>query len=256
MKTVTLTAESIHAGDLILVNAHYPYVEDALAHRYVPVHPMTDTILLEHSAVKALAMLMEELDGWNSICAVSGWRSREEQQEIYTQSLAEHGEEFTAKFVALPGCSEHQTGFAIDLGLKQDSIDFICPDFPYTGICQSFRERASSFGFIERYPRGKENITGIAHEPWHFRYVGTPHAEIMAEHDLALEEYHDFLKQYRYGQKHYLHFVQGVCFSVSFLEARPTGDTQFEIDAHIPFSVSGNNMDGFIITERREQNEK
>lgn len=64
--------------------------------------------------------------------------------------LQENGTEFTAKFVAMPGHSEHQTGLAIDLGLRQPDIDFIRPAFPYEGICQKFRELAPAFGFIER----------------------------------------------------------------------------------------------------------
>lgn len=117
---------------------------------------------------------MAELDGWRYITAVSGWRSQEEQREIYLQSLLENGEEFTNQFVASPGHSEHQTGLAIDLGLKQPDIDFLRPYFPYKGICQTFRELSTDYGFIERYQAGKEAITGIAHEPWHFRYVGVP----------------------------------------------------------------------------------
>ncbi len=60
-------------------------------------------------------------------------------------------------------------------------------------ICQTFREKAAKYGFILRYPAGKEHITGIGHEPWHFRYVGVPHAEIMASEGLTLVEYTDFL---------------------------------------------------------------
>lgn len=251
MKAVSLARRFVHGGNLILVNAQYPYHETAQAHMCVPVNATESTVLLEYGAVNALSALMKQLNGWKEICAISGWRSMEEQKEIYAQSLEENGQEFTKKFVALPGCSEHQTGLAIDLALKQDNIDFICPDFPYAGICQTFREKAVHFGFIERYPQGKEQITGIAHEPWHFRYVGTPHAEIISKHNFSLEEYHQFLKQYPYGQKQYLYSGQEAHFSVSYLEARRKGDTRFEMDDNIPFSVSGNNMDGFIITERR-----
>ena len=76
-----------------------------------------------------------------------------EQQDIFKQSLKDNGRTFTQQFVALPGKSEHQTGLAIDLGLKKESIDFIRPDFPYIGICQQFREKSVPYGFIERYPR-------------------------------------------------------------------------------------------------------
>lgn len=251
MKTVVLQKESIYVGNLILVNAQHPYQERAIHNNLSPVNDTESTVLLNKHAVRLLSKLMEELDGWRQIYAVSGWRSLQEQQDIYTQSLQENGAVFTHKFVALPGHSEHQTGLAIDLGRKQDNIDFICPDFPYTGICQTFRKKALSYGFIERYPENKENITGISHEPWHFRYVGSPHAEIMKKHKLVLEEYIEFLKQYHYSEKHYLYVQEQMHVSVSYLKAEETRDTQFDIDDNIPYSVSGNNIDGYIITEWR-----
>lgn len=108
--------------------------------------------------------------------------------------MAESGEAFTRQYVALPGCSEHQTGLAIDLGRASEHIDFIRPDFPTDGVCGAFRRLAARYGFIERYPRGREAVTGIAHEPWHFRYVGAPHALLLTENGLCLEEYPDFLR--------------------------------------------------------------
>ena len=97
--------------------------------------------------------------------------------------------------MALPGCSEHQTGLAIDLGLAAGDIDFICPNFPYDGVCGAFRAKAADYGFILRYPAGKEPVTGISHEPWHFRYVGVPHARLMVRLGLTLEEYVDLLRR-------------------------------------------------------------
>ena len=120
---------------------------------------------------------------------VSGWRSHREQQKIWDDTIAEKGELFTRKYVAVPGCSEHETGLAIDLAENAPEIDFICPEFPRTGICGKFRERAPHYGFIERYPKGKESVTGIGAEPWHFRYVGLPHSLIMTGLGLVLEEY-------------------------------------------------------------------
>ena len=177
--------EMLYDRYLVLVNASHPYSEEKSI-RLLPVCPGEPDILLEERAQRQLSLLMEEIGGWEGIVPVSGWRSLQEQQEIFDTSIRESGEEFTRKFVALPGCSEHQTGLAIDLALKKEKVDFICPEFPYTGICQKFRERAAAFGFIERYRREKEVITGISQEPWHFRYVGTPHAEFMERHGLCL----------------------------------------------------------------------
>lgn len=174
---------------LILVNRQHAMPEDCAAQELVPVHPQYPGILLEAEAARKLNQLMDELDGWRAILPVSGWRSKEEQTELYLRSLEENGQEFTEKYVAFPGCSEHQTGLAIDLGLKGPDVDFICPDFPDEGICRLFRRRMAAYGFVERYPAGKEHVTGIAYEPWHFRYVGVPHAEEMARRGLTLEEY-------------------------------------------------------------------
>ena len=174
---------------LILVNRQHTMPEDGTARELVSVHPGYPGILLEAEAARKLNQLMDELDGWKSILPVSGWRSIEEQKELYSQSLRENGREFTEKYVAFPGCSEHQTGLAIDLGLMGPNVDFIRPDFPDEGICRAFRGRMAAYGFVERYPAGKEGVTGIAHEPWHFRYVGVPHAAEMARRGLTLEEY-------------------------------------------------------------------
>lgn len=177
-------------SSLILINAQFGLSEDAPMESLVLVQ---GRVLMEREAARQLNLLMEAVDGWRYITPVSGWRSMADQTELYNSSLRENGLEFTQKFVAKPGHSEHQTGLAIDLGLTQEEIDFICPDFPYHGICQTVRERAADFGFVERYPAGKEAITGIAHEPWHFRYVGTPHAAMMKERGWTLEEYHQAL---------------------------------------------------------------
>lgn len=194
---------------------------------------------------------MTEINGWPSIVPVSGWRSRKEQQEIWERSLLEHGLFFTETYVAFPGCSEHETGLAIDLGVRKPDIDFIRPEFPYDGICQIFRSQAPYFGFIERYPAQKEGITGIGHEPWHFRYVGIPHALIMNKHHMVLEEYISFLKRYPHGRNHYEYKENGLDISVSYLQAQNSASTEFETTETMPYCVSGNNTDGFIITEWR-----
>ena len=184
---------------LVLVNRDHPYrdtdtdmdrekdTDTSTAETLTPIGK--DGVLLAESCATALKNLMDDLGAWGQIVIVSGWRSQQEQKQIYNDSLANNGADFTAKYVALPGHSEHQTGLAVDLALNLADIDALRPHFPYTGICGAFRERAPLYGFIERYPLGKEAITGIAHEPWHFRYVGTPHAEEITRRGVTLEEY-------------------------------------------------------------------
>lgn len=255
MKILVLPKKFIHAGNLILVNAKYPYCSGNAESSLVPVHS-DSKVLLERRAAVLLSKLMSSIEGWEQISAVSGWRSRAEQQDIYNQSLRDNGAAFTEQFVANPDHSEHQTGLAIDLGLRKPEIDFINPDFPYSGICQTFREKVVAYGFIERYPNGKEAITGIAHEPWHFRYVGAPHAAIMTELGLTLEEYHVFLKQYPNGEKRFLYRTGNQNIEVAYVKTTAGADAEFEIEDDIPYSVSGNNADGFVLTKWRNCNDK
>ena len=193
MRTVYLPRESACTGPLVLVNSAHPLrVRDKTA--LCAPDESRPGVLMERQAARLLQECIRKTGGWDMIVPVSGWRSYTEQQQIWDGSMAENGEAFTRKYVALPGCSEHQTGLAIDLALAAEEIDFIRPDFPYGGICGEFRRVCTAYGFIERYRRGKEELTGIAAEPWHFRYVGAPHAHLMEENGLCLEEYSAFIR--------------------------------------------------------------
>ena len=192
MRQVTLTRDRIHAGPLILVNPAHPLRGEALD--LVAADERWPEILLERRAARLLGACIQAIGGEAAIVPVSGWRSQREQQAIWDETWERVGEIFTRRYVALPGCSEHQTGLAIDLGKAAPEIDFIRPDFPMDGLCGAFRRCAVRYGFIQRYRREKESLTGIAEEPWHFRYVGAPHALLLEQNGLCLEEYADFLR--------------------------------------------------------------
>lgn len=247
MNTFSLTGDMIYKGNLVLVNRDHPYCEAQTKGNFMPIRAVMDDVILDSYAARAYTSIMEELCAWDKITAVSGWRSREEQERIYNDSLKENGEDFTAKYVAVPGHSEHQTGFALDLALALENIDFLTPHFPHTGVCADFRKLAGRYGFVERYPEGKEGITGIAHEPWHFRYVGAPHAMLMDQFGDTLEEYHERLKQFVHGSKPLLHDFGSKRIEISYLAAGKRG-AGFAIEDDAICKVSGNNMDGFIIT--------
>lgn len=241
MNTITLTRDKIHEGELILVNAVHPLHRER-TEELMPVNARYPDILLNRKAAGMLQALLERLTAESEIVPVSGYRSHEEQTEIYKNSLKENGTEFTRKYVALPDRSEHQTGLAIDVGRYLENIDFLCPDFPYEGICEEFRRLAPDYGFIQRYPAGKEKITGIAHEPWHFRYVGFPHSAVMADMGLTLEEYITFIKRYT-PERRLIYRNTEVFF---FPTAAPYTEIRLPEDAL--YQVSGNNTDGFIVT--------
>ena len=241
MRTVSLPRERVFTGPLILVNRQHP-LQAAAAGPLSPVDIRHPDILLDRQAACLLSACIQAVGGSSEIVPVSGWRSRAEQQQIWDDSLLESGLDFTRRYVAYPGCSEHQTGLAIDLGRAAEKIDFIRPAFPDDGICGAFRRAAARYGFIERYRQGKESLTGIAREPWHFRYVGTPHALLMESNGLCLEEYADFLRQ----EPRICTLADGQLARVFYVPCRgavteislPDGCCQ----------VSGDNAGGFIVT--------
>lgn len=245
-QTITLKKENIFRGNLLLVNAQNP-LRDTDTRVLIPVSMQSPTVYMHRDAANALQMLLQKIGAGDSVVPVSGYRSEEEQTAIYRDSCRENGKTFTRKYVALPNHSEHQTGLAIDVGLKQEKIDFIRPAFLNSGICRAFRENAADFGFILRYPKAKETTTGIAHEPWHFRYVGHPHAKIMEENGLTLEEYIEFIKPYQADRR--LIFNRTASITAEIYYAPASGDTTTVSvpDADI-YQISGNNADGFIIT--------
>lgn len=251
MKTIILEREKIYCGNLMLINKHYRY-------RYNNIKCLisADThypdILMKREAANALHFLLKKISAGESIVPVSGYRSSKEQTAIYESSLNDNGEVFTNKYVALPNHSEHQTGLAIDLGLNKKKIDFICPDFPYSGICNEFRNAAPDYGFIERYENNKEEITGIGHEPWHFRYVGYPHSKIIKENAFSLEEYIEFIKSYRDDCKFVYKQMQGFEIEIYYVPANDN-KTLLTIPENYIYQISGNNIDGFIVTVWQEK---
>lgn len=239
---VKLKKEDINKGYLILINPDHLLQKEIM--NLVSFNSEFKNIELEQEANNQLHLALESIKAENKIVPVSGYRTLEEQIGIYESSLKENGEEFTKKFVALPNASEHQTGLAIDLALNEGDIDFICPSFPYYGICQEFRNAAPRYGFIERYKDEKKDITKISKEEWHFRYIGYPHSQIMTNLDFCLEEYIDYLKRFSYPNNP-LKYEEYKMFYIPY-------KNEDYIELNNDFLVSGNNVDGFILTIKGE----
>lgn len=246
MKTIELENDKIYYGTLLLVNADYPFKCNRIE-SLAPADERFPDILIKRDAANVLQLILGKISAGSAIVPVSGYRSQEEQTAIYAGSLKDNGEAFTRKYVALPDHSEHQTGLAIDLALKKKEIDFIRPDFPYNGICDKFRKAAPDYGFIQRYAKDKEKITGISHEPWHFRYVGYPHSKIMKENGFSLEEYTEFIKVYRDDRRFVYREASGTWVELYYV---PVNDhkTWIDLPEKCVYQISGNNIDGFVVT--------
>lgn len=119
---------------------------------------------------------------------ISGFRSYDLQKSIYDSSVSSIGLEETQKLIAIPGSSEHQSGLSVDISCESENFDLneSLGDKP-EGIWLA--ENAHKYGFIIRYPKGKEHITKISYEPWHLRYVGIEISKEIYEKKICLEEY-------------------------------------------------------------------
>ena len=118
------------------------------------------------------------------ITAISAYRSYEYQEKLYNNYVLEKGD--AADFAsARPGHSEHQTGLALDVEGSNQDYDH----FEDSKEFEWMLENAHLYGFILRYPKGKEEITGFKYEPWHYRYVGSEIARIIYDQNITLEEY-------------------------------------------------------------------
>ena len=122
--------------------------------------------------------------GYN-IIAISAFRDYDYQNQLYNYYVETKGQKYADLVSARPGHSEHQTGLAIDvMGSNNDynkfdeSIEF-----------EWMKNNAHLYGFILRYPKGKEKITGFKYEPWHYRYVGKKSATEIYHKNITLEEY-------------------------------------------------------------------
>lgn len=241
MRPLRLRREQTCQGPLVLIDRAHPLQEGAPP-ELVPVDRLHPQVLLERRAARLLAACIRSVGGGRTIVPVSGWRSRAEQQAIWDDTRAREGDAFTRQYVALPGCSEHQTGLAIDLGAAAEHIDFIRPDFPEDGVCGNFRRVAASYGFVQRYRKEKESLTSIAEEPWHFRYVGVPHALLMEENGLCLEEYGEFVRQ----KPRHCRMRDGKTATVHFLPC-PGPAVELE-EPEGCYQISGDNDGGFFVT--------
>lgn len=145
--------------------------------------------LLRPEAARALEelSLQAERDGV-PILGISAFRSQGSQQQVFDRYVRTDGEAAARSFSAAPGHSEHQTGLAVDV----TSADGACPTEPCFGATPQaawLAEHAPEFGFIVRYPAGKETVTTYTAEPWHLRYVGEGPAQAMQSEGLTLDEY-------------------------------------------------------------------
>ena len=237
-------------GTLVLVNRDYAY--DPSLPETVSVYEhktrsylVRDTILsVREDTIIALNRWMDAFaaeSGKTDVNVVAGWRSYEDQAYLYQNAVATKGQAHADAYLAQPGRSEHHTGLAVDLDTYH-AEDGTSGGFDGDGAYSWAVEHAWEYGFVQRYPPQKREITGIDYESWHFRYVGLPHAYIMQTEKLCLEEYVEYLRRYPFSGEHL--FVN--CLGRSYELYYCPGDWVI-VPTSRAYTISGNNVDGFVV---------
>ncbi len=271
---LTLTEAEMHSGNLILVNSYNEYlfpedmegdIVNITNHKngYYGTSGYNTAVNISKPVLDVFNKMTEDYyneTGFMWLQINSAYRSLEHQQQLYSDYLRDFGQDYVDQYVADPGFSEHHTGLGIDINVNRNgAISYVESD----DGCAWFRDKCQEYGFILRYPADKVHVTGISFESWHYRYVGAPHAQIMEDMNLCLEEYIDYVKAYTYSGECLGYTAENGAYPMTaeeFYEAESgimiyyvaadaeKGETEVNIPKDCEYSISGNNVDGYIIT--------
>jgi zinc D-Ala-D-Ala carboxypeptidase len=168
------------------------YIPKDLVYTKIPfiVPGKSERIEMRQVAANAIEKLFKGAQAQGiHLLGVSAYRSHLSQVELFNSYVKRDGYEIARTYSALPGTSEHETGLSIDV-TEGDGRCSATDCFGYSKEAKWLQEHAAEYGFIIRYPKGKESITGYKYEPWHLRYVGKAMAENMTSRGITLEEYY------------------------------------------------------------------
>ncbi|MBQ6212451.1 MAG: M15 family metallopeptidase [Ruminococcus sp.] len=248
-------------GDLILVNEDHEYFggdEDLVSiiemnseNERTCFTAVDSTYTILRQVYEPMAQMIQDFsDQYNNdrLIIYGSYRTKEFQQQLYDDDVAQ-SEDGTSTKVAKAGFSEHESGLAFDF-TEADNYDY-----DGTGDYAWINANCYKYGFIVRYTKSKEKITKIQDEPWHFRYVGIPHAYYMDSNDLCLEEYIDLIRKHPYDGEH-LEFKddKDTEYEVYFVASDDGAEkTTVPVPNGVRYEISGNNVDGFIVTVYKNQ---
>lgn len=180
---------------LVLINKQHPIPEDYSFN----LGTIKDGMLCDERVISdLLAMMQAARDDGINLMIRSPYRTDNRQETNFNKRIRVYmgqgysymeAYKLTSQVIAVPGASEHQVGLALDIVC--DTYDSLTEGFGDTIAGQWLAEHSCEYGFTLRYPAGKEYITSIEYEPWHFRYVGREAATIMRDEEICLEEFWD-----------------------------------------------------------------
>jgi len=248
---IRMDTSHISQGSLLLIN-HDNYFEIPDLNGFIVIDDKKtrsyrvsdENALLSEAVIAPLNDMMDAFyaeTGQQSVTITSAFRNYDRQQKIHDEYVALMGQKEAIRWASLPGYSEHHAGLAVDLGIYSGGAERI---FNGTGVYEWFSQHSYKYGFVLRFPSDKADITKIAYEPWHYRYVGEPHSYVMYENNLCFEEYIEMLTRHTFEEPYKISYDKKE-YVVYF-----SRDMSIPIPFDCEFDISGNNIDGFIITAK------
>lgn len=257
-KSIEMKKNDINKGNLILVNNDYDYdfeanessinlvdIDDYKCNAYSVLNPDLQVGSVMINAMNKMFSDFYNATGNDSVCVISAYRTLEYQEDLYGDKVSEVGQTKANEWAALPGFSEHHTGLAVDIGITAPGggAETFRKDGDYAWVV----ENCYKYGLVNRYDETKREITGIMDEPWHYRYVGVPHAQVMYSQNLCLEEYIDSLKYYSYKGDHLkVAADNGKDYEIYYVNGKFRSGVP--VPKNYDYTISGNNVDGFVVT--------
>ena len=253
-ETITFTEEDIAKGSLILVNASNEYTQTpenlvSVSDNVKDVTVQSSSLMLDKDAAEALenlAAAYKEATGKTDIRVYSAYVSREKQAETYDNAVRDHDEEYAAENYQKAGFSDNETGYALSFVIyaADEDGDYSVSAFNGSDFQKWMNENTAKYGFILRFPDGKEGVTGFTAHKSFFRYVGPVHATYIAENNLTLEEYTEELKSSHLGAENALSVtVDGKDYGVYYASG-----LSVSVPKNAAYTVSGDNSVGFVVT--------
>jgi N-acetylmuramoyl-L-alanine amidase len=204
------------------------------------MHQLTEEALQAFEAL-TLAMQQETASSKNLIVR-SAFRD-----EKYFEDLIEKNKENEGFVTDTPGASEHHTGLAADVKFWDGTGSYSIGSSGAAKESQWLKQNAHRFGLVVRYAKNKADLTGVAEDLEHYRYVGVAHASYMYENDLCLEEYLEEVMAYGPDNRLVVTDGNGKQWSVYYVSAAASGTTEVILPKGVSYELSGNNKDGFIV---------
>ena len=244
---ITKAKNDIRSGELILVNADHAYVFPTTTNHLINIYDNRTkingsnpyqintqfAIYLHKDAFSHMEDMMKKYyeisDGDGSVLIKYSYRSKEDQEKLTTSPIK-------------PGYSDHHTGYCVALHQGNAS------NFPALNTDHWIYQNSYKYGFIVRYPESKSEQTGVSSYEHCFRYVGIPHATYISQSNLCLEEYVELLKN-NYTSTHLaIVGADGNSYEVYYVPAGSGDITTISVPSNYEYTVSGDNVGGFIVT--------